>query len=156
MTEEYVTKIEFERVLSGLEMKVATGFANVEQQLNKIMSQIEIGKHTDREAYDDRYVLREEAMQEAISRVSNPAFRAACYPIVGEYNNTEDGKRQLGCIIDQHLAAKRDGIVGWINFFKLIGGIIIVGATLYGGSTIVESNKTTQQAVLKVLEVKGE
>ena len=95
-------------------------------------------------------------MAEATARVGTPQFRQACYPIVTEYLNTEDGKRQLSCIIDSHFAEKRDSATKWINFIKLVGGIIIAALLMYGGQTIVQTNLKTQQTVIEALRGLGD
>ena len=141
--------------LGELRSEMKSGFSDVNTKLNQIINAMELRTHTDRETYDERYILREETMAEAIARVGTPQFRKACYPIVTEYMNTEDGKRQLGCIIDAHFADKRDSATKWINFIKLIGGMILAAFLMYGGQTIISSNQRTQQAVMQALELMG-
>lgn len=155
MPDEYVTKLELNNALTALEKKMESGFSDVNTKLNQIINAMELKGHTDRETYDERYILREESMAEAIARVGTPQFRQSCYPIVTEYLNTEDGKRQLGCIIDSHFAEKRDSATKWINFIKLIGGMILAAFLMYGGQTIISSNQRTQQAVMQALELMG-
>ena len=155
MPEEYVTKLEMTNALSELRSEMKSGFSDVNTKLNQIINAMELKGHTDRETYDERYILREESMAEAIGRVGTPLFRQSCYPIVTEYNNSEDGKRQLGCIIDAHFAEKRDSATRWINFIKLVGGMILAAFLMYGGQTIISSNQRTQQAVMQALELMG-
>ncbi len=155
MPDEYVTKQEMTLALAELRSEMKNGFSEVDAKLNQIINAMELRTHTDRETYDERYILREESMSEAIARVGTPQFRKACYPIVTEYMNTEDGKRQLGCIIDAHFADKRDSATKWINFIKLIGGMILAAFLMYGGQTIISSNQRTQQAVMQALELMG-
>lgn len=156
MPDEYVTKLEMTNALGELRSEMKSGFSDVNTKLNQIINAMELKGHTDRETYDERYILREESMAEAIARVGTPLFRQACYPIVTEYNNSEDGKRQLGCIIDAHFAEKRDSATKWINFIKLVGGIIIAALLMYGGQTIVQTNLKTQQTVIEALHGLGE
>jgi len=155
MPDEYVTKLEMTNALSELRSEMKSGFSDVNTKLNQIINAMELKGHTDRETYDERYILREESMAEAIARVGTPLFRQSCYPIVTEYNNSEDGKRQLGCIIDAHFAEKRDSATKWINFIKLISGMILAAFLMYGGQTIISSNQRTQQAVMQALELMG-
>ena len=156
MPDEYVTKLEMTNALSELRSEMKSGFSDVNTKLNQIINAMELKGHTDRETYDERYILREESMAEAIARVGTPLFRQACYPIVTEYNNSEDGKRQLGCIIDAHFAEKRDSATKWINFIKLVGGIALAAMLMYGGQSVINSNNKTQQAVIEAIENLGE
>lgn len=156
MPDEYVTKLEMTNALGELRSEMKSGFSDVNTKLNQIINAMELKGHTDRETYDERYILREESMAEAIARVGTPLFRQSCYPIVTEYLNTEDGKRQLGCIIDAHFAEKRDSATKWINFIKLVGGIIIAALLMYGGQTIVQTNLKTQQTVIEALHGLGD
>jgi hypothetical protein len=156
MPDEYVTKLEMTNALAELRSEMKSGFSVMDMKLNQIINAMELRTHTDRETYDERYILREESMAEAVARVGTPQFRHACYPIVTEYLNTEDGKRQLGCIIDSHFAEKRDSATKWINFIKLVGGIIIAALLMYGGQTVISSNQRTQQAVIEAIENLGE
>lgn len=156
MPDEYVTKLEMTNALGELRSEMKSGFSDVNTKLNQIINAMELRTHTDRETYDERYILREESMAEATARVGTPQFRQACYPIVTEYLNTEDGKRQLGCIIDSHFAEKRDSATKWINFIKLVGGIIIAALLMYGGQTVISSNQRTQQAVIEAIENLGD
>ena len=151
MPDEYVTKQEMTLALAELRSDMKNGFTEVDAKLNQIINAMELRTHTDRETYDERYILREESMSEAIARVGTPHFRQACYPIVMEYMNTEDGKRQLGCIIDAHFADKRDSATKWINFAKLIAGIIVIMALLHGGNGILKSNQATQKAIMEYI-----
>ena len=77
MPDEYVTKLELNNALTALEKKMESGFSDVNTKLNQIISAMEIKGHTDRETYDERYILRGESMAEAIARVGTPLFRQA-------------------------------------------------------------------------------
>ena len=152
MPDEWVTKLEMTNALSGLEKKMECGFSDVNTKLNQIINNMELKGHTDREIYDERYILREESMSDAVARVGTPLFRQSCYPIVTEYNNSEDGKRQLGCIIDAHFAEKRDSATKWINFIKLIAGTAIAIGLAYGGFSINKTNQETQKAMIEIIQ----
>ena len=152
MPDEYVTKLEMTNALGELRSEMKSGFSDVNTKLNQIINAMELKGHTDRETYDERYILREESMAEAIARVGTPLFRQACYPIVTEYNNSEDGKRQLGCIIDAHFAEKRDSATKWINFIKLIAGLLIASGLMYGGITVNKTNQETQKAMIEFIQ----
>ena len=156
MPDEYVTKLEMTNALAELRSEMKSGFSVMDMKLNQIINAMELKGHTDRETYDERYILREETMAGAVARVGTPQFRQACYPIVTEYLNTEDGKRQLGCIIDSHFAEKRDSATKWINFIKLVGGILLGAMMLWGAQTIVQTNLKTQQTVIEALHGLGE
>lgn len=156
MPEEYVTKDQLAIAIKDMEQKMENGFAEVGQQLTKILSQMDINKHTDREHNDERYVLKSEAMQDSIARINDSKFREACHPIVAGYLNTEEGKRHVGCIIDAHLSTQRDNVAKWITFAKGAVGLILALAAVYGGNTVVQTQKTTQKALINMIEQKGE
>jgi len=156
MPDEYVTKLEMTNALSELRSEMKSGFSDVNTKLNQIINAMELKGHTDRETYDERYILREESMAEAIARVGTPLFRQACHPIANEYLESEEGKMRIGCMIDRHLENKRDSATKWINFVKLISGIALATAMLWGGNTVVKSNVTTQRAVIDALKTIGE
>ena len=156
MAEEYVTKVEFTEAINDLEKKMTDGFSKLKEQLEQIQHSINLNQHTDMEKYDQRYCLQSRSTQDAISRVGTPEFRKACHPIVAEWTDTPDGRIKLGCVIDQHLANKRDNATKWINFVKLIGGILIALLLAYGGTSIVKSNQQTQQVLIKAVEHLGE
>jgi len=156
MPDEYVTKLELNEALTELERKMTTGFSEIDSKLNKILSSMEIAKLLDREANDKRYITKDEVFQEALSRLNAPAFRQACHPIANEYLESEEGKMRIGCMIDRHLENKRDNASKWINFIKLVGGIIIAALLMYGGQTVINTNLKTQQTVIEALHGLGE
>lgn len=149
--EQYVTKPELNAALLVLEQKMDRGFADLTAQIVALGHQLAENQHRDREYYDERYQIRQDAMSESIERVGNPTFRRACYPIVSEWVDTPDGKLKLGCFIDKHFAEKRDNTVKWISFIKLIAGTLVLGGFLYGGNTVIKSNQVTQRAVIELL-----
>lgn len=155
MPDEFVTKSELNAALLGLERKMDKGFADLAAQIVALGHLLVENQHKDREFYDERYQMRQDAMGEAIERVGNPTFRRACYPIVSEWLDTPDGMLKLGCIIDKYFAEKRDNTVKWMGFFKAIVATIVLGSFLYGGNTVIKSNQVTQKAVIELLN-KGE
>ena len=156
MPDDFVTRAELEAAIAKLEQKMGDGFADLKAQIADLAHKIENNQHKDKEQYDDRYLMREETLSEAIARLSLPVFRQACYPIVAEWLDTEDGKIKMGCIIDRHLNNKRDNATKWINFIKLVGGILLGAMMLWGGQTIVQTNIKTQQTVIEALRGLGE
>jgi len=156
MPDDFVTKTEFTKCITDLERKMDNGFNDIGKKLTEILGQIEIGKLTDKEHYDERYVLKADATQESINRVNDAKFQQACFPIVSNYLNTENGKRQISCLIDAHYGEKRDSATKWINFVKLIGGIVIAIMALYGGNTVIKSNNQTQRALIETMQNTGE
>jgi hypothetical protein len=156
MADEYVTRSELNSAIIGLEQRMDKGFADLAKQISDLGHQLKNNQHEDREKNDERYLLREETMAEALERLSNQRFRQACYPIITEWIDSTDGKIKIGCVIDRHFAEKRDSATKWIGFAKLIGGILIALSLAYGGTSIVKSNQRTQQALVKAIEHLGE
>ena len=152
MPDDFVTRAELEAAIAKLEQKMGDGFADLKAQIADLAHKIENNQHKDKEQYDDRYLMREETLSEAIARLSLPVFRQACYPIVAEWLDTEDGKIKTGCIIDRHLNNKRDNATKWIAFFKLIGGLLIAGGLMYGGISINKTNQDTQKAMIEFIQ----
>jgi phosphate/sulfate permease len=155
MADDYVTRAELNSAIIGLEQRMDKGFADLAKQISDLGHQLENSQHENREKNDDRYLLREESMGEAIERLANPRFRQACYPIVAEYLDTPDGRIKTSCIIDRHFAEKRDSTSKWINFIKMIGGILLAIGLIGGGHNIIKTNQQTQKAVIELLQ-KGE
>ena len=150
--DEHVTKSELTSSIAELERKMEKGFSSLEKQISEIHTLIKVQTHTDLEKYDRRYLLREEAMQDAMNRLNSCEFRKACYPIVSEYLDSEDGKIKIGSVIDRHLESKRDNVSRWVHFVRLILGIIIAGGFLYGGGSLIKSNTEAQHQLKQSIE----
>lgn len=153
--DEFVTKIELNTAITELEKKMASGFNGITKQLTDMQNSMELNKHTDLERFNEIFLRKSDAMQEAINRANNPRFMQICYPIVSGYLDTNDGKLKLGCAIDEHFANKRDNASKWINFLKLIAGAILTLSLAYGGTTIVKSNNQTQKALINAIGVQN-
>lgn len=155
MPDEFVTKLELEKVITNLEKKMDNGFAELKAQIAELSHKIESGHHQDKEQYDDRYLMRDDSLSDAIGRLNNPIFRQACYPIVAEWHDTEDGKIKMDNIIDRRLECKRDNATKWLSFLKLIAGLLIASGLMYSGISVNKTNQETQKAMIEFIQ-KGE
>lgn len=148
MAEEYVTKSE----LAKLEKQMTDGFSSIEKQLDKIMHNMEVDKHTDLERYDSRYLLKQEDISNTVDRLSNPKVRIAAYSIVCEYLNTPEGVLKIDCMIDSYFSRKRDSTTKWVAFLKGLFIVIIAAATLWGGSSVHKSTMETQERLIETMQ----
>lgn len=155
MADDYVTRAELNSAIIGLEQRMDKGFADLAKQISDLGHQLENSQHENREKNDDRYLLRDEAISDTIGRLSDPRVRQACHPIFTEWLDSGDGRLKMGCVIDRHISEKRDSTAKWINFIKMIGGILLALGLISGGHNIIKTNQQTQKAVIELLQ-KGE
>lgn len=148
MAEEFVTRTE----LMKLEKQMTDGFGSVEKRLDKILHSMEVNQHTDLERYDARYLIKSEDVPNSIERLANPRVRQAAHSIVGEYLDTPDGTVKINCMIDRYFVMKRDATSKWIQFLKLIIGLVVALTVGYGGMTIYKDNLATQQEIVKTIQ----
>jgi len=155
--DEYVTKSELAVAIAEIRGDMEKGFGEIKGMLAQMSSQQELNKHEFREEYDKRYVRIDQNYDEALKRINRPEYRQACFVIASDYLTTEDARQKIGCIIDAHYAAKRDSATKWMNFIKtLVAGIILAGM-LYGGNTVIQTQKSNQKALINLMEtIKGE
>ena len=156
MAEEYVTKTEMKAevssAISEMRKEMAEGFGKIEKQLDSIIHSIEVNQHTDQERYDARYLLREDDVADSMDRLNNPRVRGAIHPIISEYMDSADGMAKFNCCCDRYFSMKRDSTSKWISFIKTIGAIAIAAAMLYGGSSVYQSNVSTQQKLIDSID----
>jgi len=152
MADEFVTKTELALAIGEIRGDMEKGFTEIKGILTQMSDQQKIAKHESREEFDQRYVLRVDEYDNSLKRINRPEYRQACFTIAHDYLATEEAHQKIGCIIDKHYAAKRDGATKWINFFKtLIAGIVLAGM-LYGGNTVIETQKSNQKALINLME----
>lgn len=146
MPDEYVTTKQF----TALERRMDEGFAEIKALIADLKHAVELERRDDHAKYDDRYLLREESLQDSIIKLNNPEFRKACYPIVAEYICTDDGREKIGNMVSAYMAKTRDSVTKWIEFLKAIIGIIIVISVVYGWTTVIKAQESirSKQEVL--------
>lgn len=159
MVEEFVTKEELAKLEHGtkeeiakLEKNMSAGFVKIEKQLDMIMHNMAMEKHTDLEKYDSRYMLRSEDISNSVDRLSNPRVRKMIYTVVSEYLDTPDGALKMRCVIDRYFVEKRDNTSKWISFIKLVAIMVISLLVGYSGMTIYKDNMATQQEIVKTIQ----
>lgn len=138
--------------LAELERKMTSGFEGLRSQLTSIEHALETSRLESQAASDARYVKRDELCTLIAQNLDNPNYRRKCHSIASEYLDTEDGKDKIGRVIGHYLNDQRDSISKWIQFIKLVGGVIVFVSLIYGGSSFMKTQRITQKTMNSIIQ----
>lgn len=144
--EHYVTHGELQRVVYELKEDMNTNFNQIKAMITEVQTKVEEKRRDDKDKYDDRYLLKKEAMQEAISRVATPEFRKGCYPIVAEYLCTDEGQMKVNSMIRAYMEGGRDSMSKWMGFIRMVVSAALILLAIYGGGTIYRGQKDIERS----------
>ncbi|HNX37061.1 MAG TPA: hypothetical protein PL124_03110 [Candidatus Cloacimonadota bacterium] len=152
VNKEYVTRAELVLSLEKLDRKMAEGFTDLTTAITELKHSIEESIRTAEKAYDARYLLKEESMADALQRMNDPVFQRACFGVAHAYLCSEDGKEKISSMIVKHMECQRDNMGKWINFVKIIGGIIVSGLMIYGGTSVYKTQLQNTAHIKTLIE----
>lgn len=144
--EEYLLKSDFREFTMEFKAemeKLQESVKGLNDSVNGLRSSIDMMKVTSITENDLRYRKKEDMRTDAMLLLDDPGFISKCQTLI---------KRT----INEHACDMRDNSIKWLNAIKVFGGIIVLAITIYGGNTIIQSQKTNQKALINLIEQVGE
>lgn len=85
-----------------------------------------------KEEMSNIYVRKDQLYIESITRLQNPEFQKACYPIIHQYLiDPCNGKPVIRQIFNEGIATTRDSAIKWWDLAqKIIALVVVVGAII--------------------------
>ena len=140
LNKDYVTRAELNLTIERIDRKMENGFNEVTAAITELRHSIDNTNHALIEKFDNRYLSKEDEIPDTVRRLNSPEVKRACFNVAQEYLNTEDGKEKIGSMITHHIECSRDNLNKWINFVKVLGGIIIGALMIYGGTSVYKTH----------------
>ena len=146
MAEEFVTKPE----LKELVMEIRAEMADLKSEMVKntatmieLKHSIDMMKVTSQSESDARYLLKDDLFKDARCFLDDPVFKEKC-------------ESHIKKVIDKHLENTRDNWSKWIKFAETIIKVMVVIAALYGGTTLINTQKSNQRSIMQGIERIGD
>lgn len=143
---------KIEEKVNEIEKSVAAGFSKISLELEKINSSINMQSRDSQIEFDKRYSKRSEDMENAMRRLDNPEYCNKLYSIIDGWAESDRGCEKLSKAYGYCIEQSRDNATKWINFIKLVLGIAISFTAIYGGGTIVKTQKDNQKAMSAIMQ----
>ena len=118
---------------AGLEAQMDAVIAELKRNtetMHELKHSIDLMKATTQADNDRRYRLKDELLKDALAVLDDPLFIGKVEPIVCR-------------IIDAHACKTRDSILSWLNFIRVIGGLIVA----YVAYSIIANQSTIMQTL---------
>lgn len=143
---------KIEEKVNEIEKSVANGFSDVKLELEKISNSIALQAANNQIEFDKRYSTRSDDMENAMRRLDNPEYRKKLSYVFDDWAESDHGCEKLSKAYSYFIDKGRDNATKWINFIKLILGIAISFTAIYGGGTIVKTQKDNQKAMSAIMQ----
>ena len=153
MADNYVTQEQF------LELKeeMQEGFAEIKQSQAALDHKLEMMIATLKTQNDERYAQQKDEMNKALLRLDDPIFVEKATHVCDYWVTTEKGKDALAKAYAHCVENTRDSGVKWLKAIETFIKLLIAVAAIYGGSTVINTQKSNQRALLeKIEQVQGE
>lgn len=125
--------------------------------LERIENQMKLSALETKTAADELFLKKHESLADAMARLDVPSYRHKAASIIDDWMESDHGMNVMEKCFSKCMERTRDNTIKWLNFWKVVGGIIALSLVTYGGNTIIQTQKTNQKALLKQIEqVKGE
>lgn len=144
--EEYLLKTDFREFTMEFKAemeKLQESVRGLNESVNGLRNSIDMMKVTSIAENDLRYRKKDDMRTDAMLLLDDPGFIAKCQTLI---------KRT----INEHACDMRDNSTKWIVFIKGAIGLVIMLAALYGGNTVIQTQKSNQKALINLIEQKGE
>jgi hypothetical protein len=146
MPDEFVSKADFKEFTK--EMREELESLKTEMQKNTkavgdLASAVTLMQKTAIIEYDVRYQKKEEFIKDANCLFDDPGFR-------------EKNEAMIKRTVEKHLCDTRDNWSKWIKFAETVVKIAVAVAIVYGGTTLINTQKSNQRAVIQGIERIGD
>lgn len=145
--QDNVTKPELQGFIVEIKTDITgikTELAKVTLAMTELTHKFDIMQLAAKADNDARYRLKEDVLKDAMGLLDDERFVDKCKPLIIR-------------VVDEHLCNARDNGVKWMKAIETFVKLAIAVAAIYGGSTVINTQKSNQQALLdKIEQVQGE